>query len=86
MFWYSLEAPRRGASNEYPQHMFSWRNKKKIASNEYPQHVYVEKKEKCQYLFSIFSRPMKTLLQKGGKKAYCSIKIVKFVQCFNDDV
>ena len=23
----SLEAPRRGASNEYPQHMFSWRNK-----------------------------------------------------------
>ena len=27
MLWYSLEAPRRGASNEYPQHMFSWRNK-----------------------------------------------------------
>ena len=26
---YSLEAPRRGASNEYPQHMFSSRNKKK---------------------------------------------------------
>ena len=25
---YSLEAPRRGASNGYPQHMFSWRNKK----------------------------------------------------------
>ena len=24
---YSLEAPRRGASNEYPQHMFSWRKK-----------------------------------------------------------
>ena len=22
---YSLEAPRRGASNEYPQHMFLWR-------------------------------------------------------------
>ena len=30
MLWYSLEAPRRGASNEYPQHMFSWRNKKNI--------------------------------------------------------
>ena len=29
MLWYSLEMPRRGASNEYPQHMFSWRNKKK---------------------------------------------------------
>ena len=28
--WYSLEAPRQGASNEYPQYMFSWRNKKNI--------------------------------------------------------
>ena len=28
---YSLEAPQRGASNEYPQHMFSWRNKKDIS-------------------------------------------------------
>ena len=27
---YSLEAPQPGASNEYPQHMFSWRNKKNI--------------------------------------------------------
>ena len=26
---YSLEAPHQGTSNEYPQHMFSWRNKKK---------------------------------------------------------
>ena len=30
MLWYSLEAPRQGASNEYPQHMFSWTNKKDI--------------------------------------------------------
>ena len=30
MLWYSLEAPRRGASNEYPQHMFLWRNKENI--------------------------------------------------------
>ena len=30
MFWYSFEAPRRGATNEYPQHMFSLRNKKTI--------------------------------------------------------
>ena len=30
MLWYSLEAPRRGASNEYPQHIFSWRNNKNI--------------------------------------------------------
>ena len=28
MLWYLLEAPLWGASNEYPQHMFSWRNKK----------------------------------------------------------
>ena len=27
---YSLEAPHRGASNEYPQHMFLRRNKKNI--------------------------------------------------------
>ena len=27
---YSLEAPLQGASNEYPQHMHSWRNKKNI--------------------------------------------------------
>ena len=26
----TLETPCRGASNEYPQHMFSWRNKKNI--------------------------------------------------------
>ena len=30
MLWYSLEAPCRGASNEYPQHMFLLRNKKII--------------------------------------------------------
>ena len=29
---YSLEAPHCGASNEYPQHIFSWRNKKHISS------------------------------------------------------
>ena len=28
MLWYSLEAPQPGASNEYSQHMFLWRNKK----------------------------------------------------------
>ena len=26
--WYLLEAPCLGASNEYPQHMYTWRNKK----------------------------------------------------------
>ena len=28
---YSLEVPRRGTSNEYPQHMFLLRNKKDIS-------------------------------------------------------
>ena len=27
---YSLEVPWRGTFNEYPQHKFSWRNKKNI--------------------------------------------------------
>ena len=27
---YLLEAPHRGASNEYPQYMFSWRNDKNM--------------------------------------------------------
>ena len=27
---YSLDLPHQGASNEYPQHIFSWRNKKNI--------------------------------------------------------
>ena len=30
MLWYSLEAPRRGASNEYQQRMFLSKNKKNI--------------------------------------------------------
>ena len=38
MVWYSLEAPHRGASNEYQQHMFSWRNKKNI--NLIPTLIY----------------------------------------------
>ena len=29
MLWYSLEAPLRGASNKYPQHMFLYRNNEK---------------------------------------------------------
>ena len=28
MLWYSLEVPHLGTSNEYTQHMFSWRNMK----------------------------------------------------------
>ena len=37
MLWYSLEAPQRGASNEYHNMFFLWRNKKKY------QYFLVEK-------------------------------------------
>ena len=33
---YSLEAPHWGASNEYPQYMFSWKNKKNKKLCGYP--------------------------------------------------
>ena len=29
---YSFEAPQRGASYKYPQHMFLWTNKKNIST------------------------------------------------------
>ena len=32
---YSLEAPGWGTSNEYPQHMFSWRNKSNINTYDF---------------------------------------------------
>ena len=36
-----------GTSNEYPQCMFSWRNKEnKGASNEYPQHLFLWRNKK----------------------------------------
>ena len=33
LWYYSLEAPRQGASDKCPQHMFSWRNKKNFLSD-----------------------------------------------------
>ena len=39
---YSLEAPRRGASNEYPQHMFLWRNTKNINTFGLKKAPYLE--------------------------------------------
>ena len=33
---YSLKAPNVGTSTEYPQYMFSWRNKKNICLEFYP--------------------------------------------------
>ena len=39
---YSLEAPQRGASNEYPQHMFSCTNKKNINIFQLKKVLYLE--------------------------------------------
>ena len=42
MLWYSLEAPHRGASNEYPQHMFLLCNKKNIDTSMLKKAPYQE--------------------------------------------
>ena len=42
---YSLEAPRRGASNEYRQHMFLSRNKKNIDT------LWLKKKQQQKTLY-----------------------------------
>ena len=39
--WYSLEPPRRGGSNEYPQSMFMSRNKKNNIYPIKPQFYYI---------------------------------------------
>ena len=39
---YSLEVPRQGASNEYPQHMCLWRNKKDINNFWLKKVLYLE--------------------------------------------
>ena len=42
MLWYSLEAPQWGASNEYPQHIFSRRNKQNINSFDWKKMSYLK--------------------------------------------
>ena len=39
---YSLELPRQGNSNEYPQHMFLWRNKQTcpLIITKYPSYLF----------------------------------------------
>ena len=39
--WYSTEAPLKGASSEYPQHVFM-----ESASNEYLQYMFTSKNKK----------------------------------------
>ena len=40
--WYSLEPPRRGGSNEYPQSMFLSKNKKNNVYPYKPQFYYIK--------------------------------------------
>ena len=65
---YSLEVPHRGTSNEYPQHMFSSRNKKNTDNfwlKKVPYQELWRSKKKYQYF----------LLEKnslsGAVKTYC---------------
>ena len=41
-YWYSLEPPQRGGSNEYPQSMFLSRNKKNNVYSCKPQFYYIK--------------------------------------------
>ena len=65
MLWYSLEAPRQCASNEYPQHMFSLRNKKNIDT-------FWWKKAPYQELCMNFFKPnMESLIPEFGHIHCC---------------
>ena len=55
-YWYSLEALWQATSGEYPQHMFSWRNKKKY------QYFWVEKKHLIWSYVCTYSTPGPLLL------------------------
>ena len=44
---YALEAPRRGTSNEYPQYMLLWRNKKNISIFRLKNVPYLELRRYC---------------------------------------
>ena len=63
---YSMVVPRQGVSNEFPQHMFTWRNKKNISSFWLKKVPHVElileslekssdpsRKKKCLRIFKI---------------------------------
>ena len=52
---YSLEPPRRGGSNEYPQSMFSSRNKKNNAYPSKPQFYYIKVGLRGQRYIGMFS-------------------------------
>ena len=55
---YSLELPQRGDSNEYPQHMFLWRNKQNypIIITKYPSYLIICSTDLDSYIKPCYSR------------------------------
>ena len=55
---YSLEVPWQGTSNEYPQHMFLWRNKKNIRTfwQNYHQIFVLNKSSEILLLYVVYNQ------------------------------
>ena len=51
-YGYSLESPQRGNSNEYPQHMFLWRN-----TQNYPLIIIQDFRESTMLVNSFRKNP-----------------------------
>ena len=79
MLWYSLEAPRWGASNEYPRHMFSWRNKKDIS---------IFRMKKAPYLLlwgeNMFNRGNMDTPEGKADNKFCTQENLSYVSTYAD--
>ena len=83
MLWYSLEALGRGASIEYPQHVFLCRNKKKY------QYFWAEKKKKKKKKITGISLLETAYLQLKQQIHYsenlvCAVSSCAVMQCGKD--
>ena len=74
---YSLEAPRRGASNGYPQHMFLRRtgeNYPRIITKYSSLTIPLDKYDECSFSFRIYLSSLQLIfLPCGGRKTSLSI-------------
>ena len=52
----SLEVPRRGASNEYPQHMFVWRDNHNYLKSSENSHLYLKLLDSTENYLSLVMR------------------------------
>ena len=57
---YTLEPPRRGGSNEYPQSMFWSKNKKDRYTPAYPSFVFVMRRKSYTHFIKLVSLHQKT--------------------------